>query len=60
LYNTYKKTPLIFKKYLNKLLRDDPIYNVFLLAQHLQKLNEEVEKYNKSDYEKNNCLLFLT
>jgi hypothetical protein len=38
------ETPKTFKKFLNKLIRNDPINNVFLLSQHLQKLHEKFEK----------------
>jgi hypothetical protein len=49
LYNELEESPVIFKNYLNKLLRDDPINNVYLLTQHLDKLNKKVDGNNYED-----------
>jgi hypothetical protein len=49
LYNELEESPVIFKKYLNKLLRDDPINNVYLLTQHLDQLNKKIDDNNYED-----------
>jgi hypothetical protein len=41
-YEEYKEKPVTFQKFLNLLIRDDPIDNVILLSQHLQKLDEKL------------------
>jgi hypothetical protein len=46
---TILKCGLKFKKYLNKLLRDDPINNVYLLTQHLDQLNKKLDGNNYED-----------
>jgi hypothetical protein len=49
LYNELEESPVIFKKYLNKLLRDDPINNLYLLTQHLDQLNKKFDRNNYED-----------
>jgi hypothetical protein len=44
-YEEYKEKPVTFQKILNLLIRDDPIDNVILLSQHLQKLDERYKRH---------------
>jgi hypothetical protein len=60
MYEQYEYEPLIFKKYLNKLLRNDPINNLIFLNQHLKYLSKQIKEYDSSSYDDEHHLQYLT
>jgi hypothetical protein len=59
MYDKYEDEPVVFKKYLNKLLRNDPINNVYLLTQHLNYLLKQVDDYESSSYDDEHDLKYI-
>jgi nucleoside diphosphate kinase len=59
MYEEYEDKPVIFKKYLNKFLRNDPINNVICLSQHLKYLTQQVQDYNNTSYDDEHDLKYI-
>jgi hypothetical protein len=59
MYDKYEDEPLTFKKYLNKILRNDPINNVIFLSQHLKYLTKQVKEYDNTSYDDEHHLQYI-